>query len=346
MLTQIKEIDNSDMLNILLDFPQQWEEARRIGNGLSLPDYSGVKNIVIAGMGGSAIGGDLLQSYLSNELKLPLFVNRNYTLPRFVNDTTLVVTVSYSGNTEETLSIYKYAKEVKAKIVAISSGGTLSELCCHDGFPVATIPGGLPPRTALGYLFLPALIVFQKLGLIQGKQDEIEETFILLKRLSSEYAPASPENQPYKLALELKGKIPLVYQSEALGAVGLRWKTQLNENSKILAYTVNFPEMNHNEIVGWEGKHIVSLNNFKPLILRDKEESERIVRRINITKSLIGGELKEIWSRGESLLARLFSLIYYGDFVSFYLAILAGVDPTPVEPIDILKRELKAIPPL
>ena len=340
MLTQIKEIDNSDMLNILLDFPQQWEEAGRIGREYPSPRYRGLKNIVITGMGGSAIGGDILQSYLNNELELPIFVNRDYALPRFVDDTTLVIAVSYSGNTEETLSAYKHAKEVRAKIVAVSSGGTLSELCRQDRFPVAVIPPGLPPRTALGYLFLPTLITFQKMGLIQDKQDEIEETLILLKKLSSEYAPASPENQPYKLALKLKGKIPIVYQGEALRAVGLRWKTQINENSKVLAYAVNFPEMNHNEIVGWEGKHIAPLNDFKSLILRDKGENKRIVRRIDITRSLIGGEFEEIWSQGESLLARLFSLVYYGDFLSFYLAILTKVDPTPVEPIDILKREL------
>lgn len=338
MLTQIKEIDRSDMLTILLNFPQQWEEAGRIGREFPSPHYKGIGNIVITGMGGSAIGGDILRLYLSSELELPIFVNRGYTLPRFVDDTTLVVAVSYSGNTEETLSVYKHAKKVGAKIVAVSSGGTLSELCRQDRFPVATIPPRLPPRTALGYLFLPTLITLQKLGLIKDKQDEIEETLLLLRRLSSEYA--SPENQPYKLALKLKGKIPIIYQEEALGAVGLRWKTQINENSKVLAYAVNFPEMNHNEIVGWEGSHIAPLSDFKPLVLRDKGESERIVRRIDITKSVIGGEFEEIWSRGESLLARLFSLIYYGDFLSFYLAILTGVDPTPVKPIDTLKKEL------
>lgn len=340
MLSQIKEIDISDMLTILLDFPQQWEEAGRIGKESPSPDYRGLKNIVITGMGGSAIGGNILQTYLNSELELPIFINRDYTLPHFVDNTTLVVTVSYSGNTEETLSAYKYAKRAGAKILAVSSGGTLSKLCSQDGFPVTVIPPGLPPRAALGYLFLPTLIAFQKMGLIQDKQDEIEETLVLLKKLSSEYAPTSPENQPHKLALKLKRKIPIVYQGEALGAIGLRWKTQINENSKILAYTVNFPEMNHNEIVGWEGRHIAPLNDFKSLILRDKWENKRIVRRIDITKPLIGGEPEEIWSQGESLLARLFSLVYYGDFLSFYMAILAGVDPTPVEPIDILKREL------
>ncbi|RIH99860.1 bifunctional phosphoglucose/phosphomannose isomerase [candidate division NPL-UPA2 bacterium Unc8] len=340
MLMQIKETDSSDMLTILLNFPQQWEEARRIGKEFSPPDYKELKKIVITGLGGSAIGGDILRLYLNSELELPIFVNRDYTLPRFVDDTTLFMAVSYSGNTEETLSAYKHAKEVRAKIAAVSSGGTLSKLCHQDGFPVTTVPPGLPPRTALGYLFLPTLITLQKLGLVKDKQDEIEETLLLLRKLSSEYAPASSENQPYKLALKLKGKIPIVYQSEALGAVGLRWKTQINENSKILAYTVNFPEMNHNEIVGWERRNIAPMANFKPLILRDKGEDGRIVRRIDITKSIIGGEFEEIWSRGESLLARLFSLIYYGDFLSFYLAILAGVDPTPVKPIDTLKREL------
>jgi glucose/mannose-6-phosphate isomerase len=337
---QIKKIDSSDMLTILLNFPQQWEEAWRIGKESPSPRYKELKKIVIAGLGGSAIGGDILRLYLSSELKLPIFVNRDYTIPCFVDDTTLFMAVSYSGNTEEILSAYKHAKKAGAKIVAFSSGGALSELSRQDGFSVTTIPPGFPPRTALGYLFLPALITLQKLGLVKDKQGEIKETLLLLRRLSSEYTPASIDNQPYKLALKLKGKVPIIYQSEALGAVGLRWKTQINENSKTLAYTVNFPEMNHNEIVGWEGRKVAPLTNLKPLILRDKGEDKRIVKRIDITKSIIGGEFEEVWSQGESLLARLFSLVYYGDFLSFYLAILAGVDPTPVKPIDILKREL------
>jgi glucose/mannose-6-phosphate isomerase len=331
------------MLTILLGFPQQWEEAEKIGRGFPSLRYKGIRSIVISGMGGSAIGGDILRSYLSSELELPIFVNRDYTLPRFVDDTTLVVVASYSGNTEETLSAYKHAKKVGAKVVAISSGGTLSELCRKDKFQVATIPPGLPPRTALGYLFLPSLIILQKLGLIKDKQDDIKETFLCLKRLSSEYT--STGNPPHKLASKLKGKIPIIYQGEELGVVGLRWKTQINENSKILAYTVSFPEMNHNEIVGWEGRHIAPLSDFKTIILRDKRENERIARRIDITKSIIGGEFEEIWSQGESLLTRLFSLIYYGDFLSFYLAILYSVDPTPVRPIDILKKELAKASP-
>lgn len=341
----IAEFDKSDMLSIIRSFPQQWKEAQDIGRQFSLPaDYGRPDKIVVTGMGGSAMGGDILRSYLSKEMKIPVFVNRNYTLPGFVDENTLLLVVSYSGNTEETLSAYQQGVDLSAKIIAVTSGGRLKELSEAKGIPVVIVPPGMPPRTALGYLFLPSLIILERLGLVEAKGKDIEETGLLLGELSRRWDPLSPSarNRTKDLARKLLGKLPLIYGSELLAAVCLRWKTQINENSKSLAYPVLFSELNHNEIVGWEGMEELR-KNIEIIILRDKEEQERIKKRIEITESVIGerpGGLEDVWSEGQSLLARLFSLIYLGDWVSFYLAILYGLDPTPVRPIESLKKRL------
>ena len=252
--------------------------------------------------------------------------------------------VSYSGNTEETISAYRQGVDLSAKVVVVTSGGKLRELGEAKGIPLAIVPPGMPPRTALGYLFLPLLIILEKLGLVEAKGKDIGETALLLEELSRRWAPVSPldENQPKSLARKLFGKLPLIYGSEPLKAVCRRWKTQINENSKSLAYPVVFPELNHNEIIGWEGMEELR-QSLEIIILRDEGDQERIKKRIEITKSVLGerpGGLEEVWSEGKSLLARLFSLIYLGDWVSFYLAILYGVDPTPVESIELLKKRL------
>ncbi len=341
----IKEIDKSNMLQILLDFPQQWKEAKEIAHQFSFPQYKGLNKIVVTGLGGSAIGGDLLRASLGGEIKVPIFVNRNYSLPAFVDEGTLLFAVSYSGNTEETISAYQKAIERRAKVIAITSGGKLRDLCQSDGVPVILIPAGMPPRTAIGYLFLPMLAALAETGLIEDKTEEIEETISLLGELRKGWEPSSPSsgNQAKQLAQRLPGKLILIYgSSDHLEGVCLRWKTQINENSKSLAYTVAFPELNHNEIVGWEGMEELR-SKIKVIILRDKGDQDRIKSRIEITKSVISArpnEIEEVWSQGHSTLARLFSLIYLGDWVSFYLAILQGVDPTPVKPIDLLKKRL------
>lgn len=341
----IAKFDKSDMLSIIRHFPQQWKEAEGIGRQFSPPgNYRKLDKIVVTGLGGSAMGGDILRSYLSEKMAIPIFVNRNYTLPGFVDEKTLLLVVSYSGNTEETLSAYRKGVEVSAKVVGITGGGKLKTLGEAKGIPTVTVPSGIPPRTALGYLFLPMLIILEKLGLVEAQGKALGETGLLLEKLGRRWDSGSPfdGNLPKNLARKLFGKLPLIYGSELLKAVCLRWKTQINENSKSLAYPVVFPELNHNEIVGWEGMGGLR-QSIEIIILRDKEDQERIKKRIEITKSVIGerpGGLEEVWSEGESLLARLFSLIYLGDWLSFYLAILYSVDPTPVKPIELLKRRL------
>ncbi len=338
----IEKVDKSNMLELILDFHKQCGDAVEKASSLRLPrEYGGVKKIVVAGLGGSAIGGDLLFTYLAGELGIPFHVSRDYQLPAFVDKETLLFAVSYSGNTEETLSAYSEAVSRSAKIVGITSGGELKKRCEEMGKPVVLIPGGMPPRTALGYLFFPMLVALEKLKVVTDKSNEIKETLTLLKELSQKYH-SLPDNPATVLVKKLYGRIPIIYGSRDTSAAALRWRTQINENSKTLAFHHLFPEMNHNEIVGWEKLEQIT-QNFRVVILRDKGESPRVKTRIEITKSIIGdvpSGIDEIFSEGESLLARLFSLICLGDFVSFYLAVVNGVDPAPVERIDTLKRRL------
>jgi glucose/mannose-6-phosphate isomerase len=340
----LKRVDKNRMGEILVDFPRQCEKAAKIGRDFRISgDYKDINKILVMGMGGSAMGGDLLKSYLFGELNIPLMVNRNYKIPHFVTRDTLVFANSYSGNTEETLSAYREARKRGAKIIGLTSGGKLKEYCQEDGNPVIIIPSGFPPRTALGYLFFPLVITLERLKLIRSKRKEIEETIKISRELSQELGPRKEGNRAKQLAQELYHKVPVVYSSsEYFEPVALRWKDQFNENSKVFAVWNLFPELNHNEIVGWEILEEIT-KNFRIILIRDKGDFKRIKVRMDITKSIIEkkvGGISEVWSKGNSLLARIFSLIYLGDFVSFYLAILNGADPTPVKMIDLLKKEL------
>ena len=302
--------------------------------------FNRVKNIVFSGMGGSAIAGDLLKDYLNEEIKIPIFVNRDYSLPNFVSSETIIFINSYSGNTEETLAVYEQAKRKKADLIVISSGGELIKKAEQDKISFMTIPSGMPPRTALAYsFFIPLILLFQS-GLISEKKEDIKETILILEKIKKEIM-GEKENEAKKTSISFLNKFPIIYTSNSFAAVAIRLKQQLAENSKTLS-SVNFlPEMNHNEIVGWQFPYL--LKDFNVLFLRDKEENARIKKRFRISQEIIKKktEILEIWSKGESLLARTFSLIYIGDFISYYLALLNKVDPTPVEKIDYLKEQLK-----
>jgi len=344
-LESIKKIDVSNMFDLILNFDSQCEEAVSAAQSCDIPhEYSQIEKIIVIGMGGSAIGGDVLSKLLVGEIKVPIFTNRNYYLPNFANEKTLVFAASYSGNTEETLSSYNDAKKRGCRIICVTSGGKLAENAESDGFPFVRIPCGQPPRSALGYMFLPMLIVMQNLGLTNSKVEDIREAISIIKRFKTTWGDElSDINTAKKLAKTLYNKLPLIYSVDGcLGPVTLRWKTQFNENSKILAYNNVFSELDHNEIVGWEGLDNLT-KSMSVVILRDKNDFERNSKRIAITSSIIKdkpSEITEVWTEGSSVLARMFSLIYLGDFVSFYLAILYGVDPTPVERIETLKKKL------
>ncbi|HCV43508.1 MAG TPA: bifunctional phosphoglucose/phosphomannose isomerase [Bacteroidetes bacterium] len=345
---EIFAIDTSNMYSLIRRFPEQVEEAIRIGNAAKpRVNVKGIQNILLCGLGGSAIGGDLLKSYLAGELKVPFVVNRHYTLPEFVGRNSLVIISSYSGNTEETTAAFKEAIKRRAKILCISSGGAVEKLAKKRRTPLIKIPGGLPPRAALGYSFFPLLITLGKLGLIKNKSREIHECVTLLKQKSDEYGSPDPAtNKAMLLAEQLRGRVGIVYSStERFDAVATRWRGQMAENGKSLMFGHVLPEMNHNELVGWKTL-TEQMREMQVMFLHDRADHPRVRTRMDITKGVIAEytqHITEVWSDGTSLLARMFSLVYLGDWVSFYLAMLHNVDPTPVKVIDYLKDELSKV---
>jgi glucose/mannose-6-phosphate isomerase len=342
---EIFAIDMANMYSLIKRFPDQAAEAIKIGTNAKVKlSVRSIENIVLCGLGGSAIGGDLLKSYLAGELRVPFLVNRNYTLPKFVGKNSLVIISSYSGNTEETTTAFREAIKRRAKILCISSGGDVAKQAKKRKIPLISIPGGLPPRAALGYSFFPLLITLGKLGLIKNKSREINEALALLREKSDEYGNPEPSsNKAFQLAEQLRGRVGIVYSStERFDAVATRWRGQIAENGKSLMFGHVLPEMNHNELVGWK-KLTEQMREMQVMFLRDEEDHSRVKVRMDITKGVIAEHtqhITEVWSEGTSLLARMLSLVYLGDWVSFYLSILHGVDPTPVKVIDYLKHEL------
>ena len=340
------KIDPQDMFSAIYHFADQIKESITIGEQINLNnDYSSCKNIIVAGMGGSAIGGDVIKTITHNELIVPFYVNRNYSLPNWVNEKTLVICSSYSGNTEESLSAYEDAVEKGAMICGISTGGKLSENIKSKGYDLISIPGGLQPRAALAYSFVPMLYLLNKIGLISSVLiDNLSSSIDSLEAKRETNSIGDTTNPIYKLAKEIYGMIPIIYGiTDTSGVIALRWKGQLCENSKMLAYHNEIPEMNHNEIVGW-GNNPDLLAELSVIWLRDENDNDRLCARQNITKSLLDDidiMQHEVYAEGASNLERLIDLINYGDWLSYWCAILHNTDPSPVEKINKLKKALE-----
>jgi len=333
------------MITLVENLPEQVKETVLAGRSISIPQTGDFYSVVVTGLGGSAIGGDLARSIAGRNLRKPFIVNRDYELPAFVDASTLVFACSYSGNTEETLSAYRQAVKAGAYIVCITSGGKLRAMADEDGRPVLIMPGGLPPRAALGHSLFMLLSAMQTLGVVPDLTGAIDETLALLAKLRDRYGPVEPEssNTAKSIASSLCGKIVAIYGSSAiLDATAFRWRSQIEENAKNLAFHHVLPEMNHNELVGWLYP-AEALQGIGVLLLRDKGDHPQVQRRFELTREIVSGKagaLHEVWSEGESLLARVMSLIYLGDYVSLYLSYLNKTDPTPVEVIDYLKSKL------
>jgi len=335
----LSKYDKQDMYSVLYDFPVQICNAVDIASKVVVKKIKTAKvnNIIINGLGGSAIGGDLLRSYVANEISVPVYINRNYTLPAFAKKDTLAIISSYSGNTEETVSAFKEALAKKCQIICITSGGTVEKL--------VKIPGGLQPRCALGYSFFTLLILFIKLGFIGDKSADINDVIINLEQALMEYTnTAFAENEALRIAAMLKDKLPVIYSSvDVLDVVNLRWRGQISENAKILAYGNLYPEMNHNELVGWKLNEDI-LKKIVVIYLEDVNDNKRIKTRMKITEKVYkkyAANILHLNSDCKSGLGRIFDLIYLGDWVSYYLAILNEVNPTPVDAISYLKNELE-----
>ena len=340
-----KRLDPANMLENLHRFPQQCYAAWRKAKDFELPpDYASIDKVVILGMGGSAIGGDLVRSLISSKSKPIVFVNRDYDLPAFVDDRTLVIASSYSGNTEETLSAFSQALEKKCKKLAMTTGGKLKTLAENAKVPVFTIDYKGQPRAALGYSFMPLIAFLQKLSLLEDKRAEIEVMIQCIEKLVGELKETAPtsSNRAKQLACKLHGKVAVIYGAGILSEVARRWKTQINENSKAWAFYETFPELNHNAVVGYQYPQELALNIYV-VLLRCLSLHPRILIRYQVTSELLeqkGISHEIIDSQGESELSQMMSLIYLGDWVSYYLAILYEIDPTPVKAIAYLKKRL------
>lgn len=343
---KINEADKSGMLKAVEGMPDMLRDAWGLSEKVSPLKIKNIRQIVISGMGGSAIAGNIVTNLLLGKARIPVYVNRGYKVPAFVGRETLFFALSYSGNTEETINALKEAAKHGANVVCVTSGGKLKDLAGSNGYQVYLIPSGYQPRAALPYLLAPILKSLGGLGMLPRIKEELSKAIDLLRRLKDEYGPREPlRGNPVKqLAKKLCGKIPIIFGSMgATDAAALRFKTQFNENSKVTALFNVFPELNHNEIVNLSVLKREE-HNFSLIFLRDEGDFELVQRRMEITKSLIGrqvGGVNEVWAHGKSLLSKILSLIYFGDFLSVYLAILRGIDPTPVEVITRLKKELR-----
>ncbi len=341
----IREIDKSNMLAFCVDTAAHYQEAAEIAESVSL-QYAKPENVVVAGMGGSAISGELLKDWARDKTQVPIEVSRDYMLPAYANERSLVLVMSYSGETEESLSSFLDALKRRCMIFCVSSGGSLLEFAEKLGVPYLRVPSGIPPRAALPYMFVPLLRLMEKAGIVSGVSGEFSEAVELLARVSGENSPELPVkgNFAKMLASGINGRAPVVYGFGVYRSVAQRFKQQFNENSKVPSKWEFFSELNHNEIVGWEKAGNLA-ECFSIIILRDKMESDVIRSRIETTKVLLpsGSKMFEVWGQGKCALARMLSTVCIGDFASVYLAILGGVDPTPVENINLLKEKTKLV---
>lgn len=344
----INSFDKSNMRTILLNFADQYSKTQEIARNFDrIPShYTDFKNIVFSGMGGSAIGGDLIRTLFNDECPIPIIINRDYNIPKFVDKSTLFISASYSGNTEETISAFKQAQDRGAKIIAISAGGELKKLSEQSNVPYFEIEQkGLQPRCAFGYMLVPMVYFLSKIGLITDQSVNLDETAKIISESARELATNTPtfNNKAKQLAITFYNKVPVFYAPQScFDVVAMRWKGQINENSKASAFYNTIPEMNHNEIVGWGIPQDIAWRCVV-VILTHQNESEKIRKRIAVTSSIIaetGAQVIKIYAKGNSPLAQALYLIYLGDMASYYLAILNGVDPTPIERISLLKSKL------
>jgi len=343
-MREIMKIDKSDMLSFCVDAPKHYGEAAKLAKTLSI-SYPKPQTIIVSGMGGSAIGGELLKDWTRDKAEVPVEVCREYSLPAYADKNTLVVVVSYSGETEESLSAFLDAIKRECMIICISSGGALHEFAEKLNIPHLRVPSGMAPRATLPYLFVPLPILLEKLGLVSGVTPEVSETIKALNQVSDANLPEKllKDNFSKTLASNICGTVPVVYGFTYYRAVAQRFKTQFNENSKVPAKWEFFPELDHNEIVGWEAVRELA-KCFSVMLIRDDDEPDEMRQRIEATKKLIckqSVKVFEVWGIGKTRLAKMSSVICIGDFTSVYLAVLRRIDPTPVRTISLLKEKIK-----
>ena len=322
-------LDPNNFLGILYEFPNQIREAAKLGDRIKLPE--GINKIVVAGVGGSALSGLLLQSLLAEE-KIPVYVARDYKLPSTVDENTVVFAISYSGNTEEAILMYSDALKKNAQVVVISSGGKLRYYAMEADAKQILIPSGLPQKAAIAYMFFPMLNVLQNNKIIKPKLQEIEGLVNALK-------PILIKDKAKELSEKLVGKIPLIYTSTNFSPVGYIWKIFFNENAKIHAFHNVFPELNHNEINAYEHMN----GDYHVIIIKDQLDHPKIQRRMCIMKDMLH-EIKipvtDMMMKGKFLMTKMFTSIYLAMFTSYFLALRNNIDPYPIHMIEDFKKRL------
>ena len=340
-----RNLDKEDMYNAIWDFPQNLYDAHKIGNNILLKqNYKNINNIIITGMGGSAIGGDVVSVLESKNIKIPFKICRGYSLPNWVNENTLVICSSYSGNTEETLAALKNAKIKNALVCGITTGGTLADDLTNSNRDVIVIPSGLQPRAALAFSFVPMIKLLEKIGVLDTKIDSWLPTAINSLKLNREiFSKNSNDNPVFELAGKMYNKLPIIYSNHStMRIAATRLKGQICENAKMLCYHNELPELNHNEIVGWENNK--DLFDYLFIIwLEDKSDNQRIKLRQGITQNILKEKKINQFtiSMNENLFEnRFLNMINYGDWLSYWCAIAHGTDPSPVISINKLKDEL------
>jgi glucose/mannose-6-phosphate isomerase len=345
-VANIVKVDKHGMLKLIGALPD--EMATLLDRPVPrLHGLEGHTNIVFSGMGGSGIVGDIIRSWLGPKAGIPFFVNRGYDIPPFVGHGTLFLAVSFSGNTAETLSSFDRAIAKHCTVVALSSGGKLEKRAKEEGVPFYRLeaPEGTAPRAALGHMLVPLAQVLEAAGLVKARS-ELEEAVAVLRYLRGRIGPNVPckYNESKQAALAVLGFIPVIHSYGILEVAARRWKTQFNENAKVLAWADYLPEMDHNSLVGWNQDK--AGKGHACVILRDapsESDDPRMTERIEATKELAwsnSSNIIEVYSEGAGPLSRIISTIYKGDYASVYLAALRGVDPLPVQAIETLKSRL------
>jgi glucose/mannose-6-phosphate isomerase len=338
----VSRVDTSNQLSDILDLPEHLRDTLWRVDSAALDDWDSRAGLVVAGMGGSAIGGDLARVALGDHASRPIVSARDYGLPGWTTPDTTVLCASYSGNTEETLAAFEAAGALGAHRVAVTSGGKLAELARGENVPVIPVPGGFQPRVAVAYMTVAALEVAAACGAGPRLASEIDVASAHIEQLCAEWGPEADDNNVAKeVALALHGSVPVITGAGLTAPVAYRWKTQLNENAKIPAFAGELPEADHNEIVGWQGT--AALGSFAAVFLEDADQHPRIGDRIALTSELIAEHATNVirvQTRGQGAVERVMSLVLLGDLVSLYTAVLRGIDPTPVMVIETLKTRL------